>query len=175
MMWDFTVGYIRQLDEKRREDYAAIQTPEDLDALRTKVRNRLAEMWGPMPAERTPLNPNQVGSIERPGVRDREDHLREPPQILRNGQPLSPPQHCRALARRDLPARPRRRGQGIQGVSEIRHRHGPFGLRRAHLGPHRPGRARPSFGTRRTTGLWSASAPRSTACWDTSATCWAST
>ena len=67
MMWDFTVGYIRQLDEKRREDYAAIQTPEDLDALRTKVRNRLAEMWGPMPAERTPLNPNQVGSIERPG------------------------------------------------------------------------------------------------------------
>ena len=67
MMWDFTVGYIRRLDERRQEAYAAIQTPEDLDALRTRVRSRLAAMWGPMPEERTSLNPRQLGSIERPG------------------------------------------------------------------------------------------------------------
>ena len=67
MMWDFTIGYIRHLDEKRRRQFAAIETPEQLDALRRKVRNRLAEMWGPMPEDRTPLNPRQLGTIDRPG------------------------------------------------------------------------------------------------------------
>ena len=51
MMWDFMTGYIRLLDQKRRERFDAIETPEDLDALRSKVRSRLKEMWGPFPKE----------------------------------------------------------------------------------------------------------------------------
>ena len=69
MMWDFMTGYIRLLDQKRRERFDAIETPEDLDALRSKVRSRLKEMWGPFPKEKTPLNPQRLGVIEREGYR----------------------------------------------------------------------------------------------------------
>ena len=67
MMWDYTINTIRALDDKRRAQFEAIQTPEELEALRARVRNRLAEMWGPFPDERTPLKPQQIGTIERSG------------------------------------------------------------------------------------------------------------
>ena len=67
MMWDFMTGYIRVLDEKRRERLAAMKTPEDLDALRRRVRNKLAEMWGPFPREKTALNPRVLGTVQGGG------------------------------------------------------------------------------------------------------------
>ena len=65
MMWDFMTEYIRLLDEERRERFAAMETAADVDALRVRVRNKLAEMWGPFPQERTPLNPQALGAIDR--------------------------------------------------------------------------------------------------------------
>ena len=65
MLWDYTQAYTEILDERRRKAFDAIQTPDDIVALRTRVRASLAEMWGPLPDERTPLNPRMVGTIER--------------------------------------------------------------------------------------------------------------
>jgi hypothetical protein len=56
MLWEYTLEYIRLLDERRVERFQALQSAEDLQKLRETVRARLAEMWGPFPAERTPLN-----------------------------------------------------------------------------------------------------------------------
>lgn len=65
MMWEFVTNYIRLLDENRREQFAAMETAADVDALRVRVRAKLAEMWGPFPQEKTPLNPRALGAIER--------------------------------------------------------------------------------------------------------------
>lgn len=65
MMWNFMTEYIRLLDEARRERFAAMETATDVDALRVRVRTKLAEMWGPLPREKTPLNPQVLGAIER--------------------------------------------------------------------------------------------------------------
>lgn len=69
MMWEFMTNYIRLLDEARREQFAAMATAADVDALRVRVRGKLAEMWGPFPEEKTPLNPRALGAIERPEYR----------------------------------------------------------------------------------------------------------
>ena len=69
MMWDFITGYIRLLDERRRARFAALATEEDLDELRRNVRTKLAAMWGPFPDEKSPLNPQALGAIERDGYR----------------------------------------------------------------------------------------------------------
>lgn len=65
MLWDYTQEYTAILDQRRRQAFDAIQTPEDIVTLRTRVRAFLAETWGPFPAERTPLNVRQVGTVER--------------------------------------------------------------------------------------------------------------
>ncbi len=63
MLWDYTLEYIRLLDERRVARFQALHTPEDLAGLGDTVRSRLAEMWGPLPAERTELNAKSLGSI----------------------------------------------------------------------------------------------------------------
>ncbi len=70
MLWDYIKEYLRLLDERRAQALAALQSEEDFAKLRSRVRARLAEMWGAFP-ERTPLNPRQVGRIER------DDHVVE--------------------------------------------------------------------------------------------------
>jgi pimeloyl-ACP methyl ester carboxylesterase len=67
MLWEHTLDYLRRLDEKRQARFDALRTPADLEALRRDVRAELVAMWGPLPATRTPLNPRQVGTIERSG------------------------------------------------------------------------------------------------------------
>lgn len=64
MMWDYIKEYLRLLDERRAQALAALQSEDDFAQLRSRVRERLAEMWGAFP-ERTPLNPRQTGLIER--------------------------------------------------------------------------------------------------------------
>jgi pimeloyl-ACP methyl ester carboxylesterase len=63
MLWEYTLEYIRLLDERRVERFQALQSAEDLQKLRETVRARLAEMWGPFPVERTPLNVHELGAI----------------------------------------------------------------------------------------------------------------
>jgi pimeloyl-ACP methyl ester carboxylesterase len=65
MMWDYMLAYLGRLDAKRKEKLAAIQSPEEVETLRVRVRERLSEMWGPFPEERTPLNPRHLSTIER--------------------------------------------------------------------------------------------------------------
>jgi hypothetical protein len=63
MLWEYTLEYIRLLDQRREERFEALRTAEDLAKLRETVRARLSEMWGPLPAERTPLNVQNLGVI----------------------------------------------------------------------------------------------------------------
>jgi pimeloyl-ACP methyl ester carboxylesterase len=63
MLWEYTLEYIRLLDQRRVERFEAIRTPDDLAKLRETVRARLTEMWGPLPPERTPLNVQNLGVI----------------------------------------------------------------------------------------------------------------
>ena len=65
MLWDYTLEYIRILDERRRKRLDALATPEDVDALAAEARQRLLEMWGPLPPEKTPLNVQVTGGIDR--------------------------------------------------------------------------------------------------------------
>ena len=65
MLWEYTLAYIEALDERRRQRFEAIQTAEDLARLREDVRAGLAEMWGPFPAERSALNAQVTGVLER--------------------------------------------------------------------------------------------------------------
>lgn len=65
MLWDYTLEYIRLLDERRAERFGALRSADDLSQLQETVRSRLAEMWGPLPPERTPLNARHLGSISQ--------------------------------------------------------------------------------------------------------------
>jgi cephalosporin-C deacetylase-like acetyl esterase len=67
MMWDYMLAYLGRLDATRKERLAAIRSPEEAETFRGLVRERLSEMWGPFPAERTPLNPRHISTIERDG------------------------------------------------------------------------------------------------------------
>lgn len=67
MMWDYMLAYLGRLEAHRKEQLAAIQSPQEVETLRERVRERLSEMWGPFPAERTPLNPRHIATIERDG------------------------------------------------------------------------------------------------------------
>ena len=68
MMWDFTLDYIERLDKRRRKRLEALETPLELAQLQRRVREKLAEMWGLFPEERTSLNVSHVGSVERPDL-----------------------------------------------------------------------------------------------------------
>lgn len=68
MMWEFTLDYIERLDKRRRKRFEALETPLELAELQRHVREKLAEMWGPFPEERTSLNVHHVGSVERQGL-----------------------------------------------------------------------------------------------------------
>ena len=68
MMWDFTLDYIERLDKRRRKRLEALETPLELAQLQRRVREKLAEMWGPFPEERNSLNVRHVGSVERPDM-----------------------------------------------------------------------------------------------------------
>ena len=68
MMWDFTLDYIERLDKRRRKRFDALETPLELAQLQRRVREKLAEMWGPFPEERNSLNVRHVGSVERPDM-----------------------------------------------------------------------------------------------------------
>jgi len=65
MQWDYQLDYLRLLEERRVTNFEAITAQSDIIALRQNVREKLAEMWGPVPAERSPLNARVVGTIER--------------------------------------------------------------------------------------------------------------
>ena len=70
MLWDYVREYLRLLDERRAARLAALESKGDFLALRQRVREELARMWGPFP-QRTPLNAKQVGTL------DRKDHIVE--------------------------------------------------------------------------------------------------
>jgi pimeloyl-ACP methyl ester carboxylesterase len=63
MLWEYTLEHIRLLDQRRVGRFQALQSAGDLEKLKENVRLRLAEMWGPLPAERTPLNARELGAI----------------------------------------------------------------------------------------------------------------
>ena len=65
MLWDYTLEYIRLLDEIRAKRFDAVATPDDLAKLRSEVRAGLQAMWGPFPPERTPLNVRTTGTLDR--------------------------------------------------------------------------------------------------------------
>ncbi len=64
MLWEYNKEYLRLLDEHRASKLAALDSTEQFDALRRRVRTQLERMWGPFPA-RTSLNSRQLGRIER--------------------------------------------------------------------------------------------------------------
>ena len=64
MLWDYFREYLRVLDERRAERLAALESSEDFDRLRQRVRRELGRMWGAFP-ERTPLNPETIGTLDR--------------------------------------------------------------------------------------------------------------
>ncbi|HCU38361.1 MAG TPA: hypothetical protein DGT21_23970 [Armatimonadetes bacterium] len=55
---------IAPYEQQREQLLAALKTPEDWRACQQGIRDRLAEYWGPFP-EKTPLNVQSVGTIER--------------------------------------------------------------------------------------------------------------
>ena len=65
MLWDYFAEYMRLLDERRQERFDSLATPEDVANIGVYVRGKLAQMWGPLPTERTPLNVQEVGEIDR--------------------------------------------------------------------------------------------------------------
>ncbi|MDA0205634.1 MAG: hypothetical protein O3A53_14200 [Acidobacteria bacterium] len=67
-MLDYLREYARLLDERRRQRFALIGAPENVDALRQQVREKLREMWGPLPTDESPLNPQILGTLERDGL-----------------------------------------------------------------------------------------------------------
>jgi pimeloyl-ACP methyl ester carboxylesterase len=60
--------YAGLLDERRRQRFELIDAPENVDALRQQVREKLREMWGPLPTDDSPLNPQVLGTLERDGL-----------------------------------------------------------------------------------------------------------
>jgi hypothetical protein len=58
-----------QQDDRRRAAFAAVRTEADLLALRARIRTRLLDLLGGLPAERTPLNARVVGTIPMRGYR----------------------------------------------------------------------------------------------------------
>jgi len=60
--------YARLLDERRRQRFELIATPENVDTLRQEVREKLRDMWGPLPTDDSPLNPQVLGTLEREGL-----------------------------------------------------------------------------------------------------------
>jgi hypothetical protein len=56
-------------DDARRAAFAAVRTEDDLLALRAKVRAKLLDLLGGLPAERTPLNARIVGTVPMKGYR----------------------------------------------------------------------------------------------------------
>jgi dienelactone hydrolase len=67
MMWDYITSSIARLDEQRAARLAAIGSVTELRELQRTVRQRVAEMWGPLPAGRTPLNARSAGVVEASG------------------------------------------------------------------------------------------------------------
>ena len=65
MQWDYQLDYLRALEERRLKNFEAITAHGDIISLRRKVHEKLAEMWGPLPSERAPLNAQAVGTIDR--------------------------------------------------------------------------------------------------------------
>ena len=61
--------YSRLLDERRRQRFELIATPENVETLRQEVRQKLRDMWGPLPVDETPLNAQVVGTLERDGLK----------------------------------------------------------------------------------------------------------
>jgi pimeloyl-ACP methyl ester carboxylesterase len=60
--------YARLLDERRRQRLELIATPESVDKLREEVRQKLGDMWGPLPTADEPLNPRVAGTLEDQGL-----------------------------------------------------------------------------------------------------------
>ncbi len=64
MLWDFIREYLRVLDERRASQLAALQSVEDFEALRQRVRAQLRQMWGEFP-KHSSLEPSQLGTLDR--------------------------------------------------------------------------------------------------------------
>lgn len=65
MLWDYITEYIRLLDERRQKRFDGMTSAEDVANLGVFVRGKLAQMWGPLPTERTPLNARTIGEVDR--------------------------------------------------------------------------------------------------------------
>lgn len=65
----YLTEYARLLDERRRQRFDLLETAEDVAKLRQEVRDKLTQMWGPFPAETSPLNARTLGVIERDDYR----------------------------------------------------------------------------------------------------------
>ncbi|MEW4568580.1 prolyl oligopeptidase family serine peptidase [Tautonia sp. JC769] len=68
MLQDFYTARVRQLERQRNRAFRAMQTREDAERYVASVRERIAESFGPLP-EKTPLNPQVTGIVERDGYR----------------------------------------------------------------------------------------------------------
>jgi cephalosporin-C deacetylase-like acetyl esterase len=64
LLWDYFVRELTEADDRRRHRLELLRSPDDLSALRSRVRQTLLASFGAFP-ERTPLNARQVGALER--------------------------------------------------------------------------------------------------------------
>ena len=68
MMQEYYVDRMRAFHDERLEQLAALKTQADAEAYVQSCRERIRESFGPEP-ERTPLNPQITGIVERDGYR----------------------------------------------------------------------------------------------------------
>lgn len=69
MLWEYFREYMHLLDERRQDRFDALATAADVEALADEVKSRVVAMWGALPSQRTALNPNITGTIERDDYR----------------------------------------------------------------------------------------------------------
>ncbi|MCP5550354.1 MAG: prolyl oligopeptidase family serine peptidase [Akkermansiaceae bacterium] len=69
MLHEYYVARVRAVEKRALERKAALKTKADAEAHVKDVRARIARAFAPMPKQRTPLNPQITGVLERDGYR----------------------------------------------------------------------------------------------------------
>jgi dienelactone hydrolase len=68
MMRRYLLTQVEQAGHRWMKDYEKLKTPEQIAAYQKRLREKTLEAIGGLP-ERTPLNPQRVGEVARPGYR----------------------------------------------------------------------------------------------------------
>ena len=68
MMRRYLLQQVEQAGQRWKDRYEALQTPEQIAAYQEQLRGKFVEAIGGFP-EQTPLNPQVVGAVDRPGYR----------------------------------------------------------------------------------------------------------